>query len=109
MISLYKSRLDKNRFIERNPFTQNKYHIYKNKMSDHQVGTTMKYRDLDGIKKFLVLRKSETEYEYDRKGNSSLWKNMDVRFVIKENGDMWLQAYKKDGRCWNCIQIYRFD
>ena len=60
-------------------------------MCDHQVGTIMKYNsdDYDFVKSvgkstrvYQIYRKSETEYEYRRTGNQSLWKGYKTEVVV---------------------------
>jgi hypothetical protein len=86
-------------------------------MSDHQVGTVRKYssehRDYDNkygsvVRTYQIYRKSETEYEYRRTGNASLWKGYEVEVEVgcPHNGpgsdsDLTIFAKRLNGKRYN--------
>jgi hypothetical protein len=89
-------------------------------MSDHQVGTIRKYsserRDYvriykEVVRTYHIYRKSETEYEYLRTGNASLWKGYEVEVVVgcpfKQNApdradsDLTIFAKKPNGQTYS--------
>jgi hypothetical protein len=72
----------------------------------HQIGSSMKYRSIlsyfdntppDVIRTYTIYRKSETEYEYRRTNNLSLWKGRDVEVVVREDGSMYLKVQQSIG------------